>query len=182
MLYRTQCPVCNACEPLRIPVDRFQPSASQRRVWRRNEGKLTVDVGTPELSWERLQMYNRHKQDRGLAQDQASLNAYGYRTWLVESCADTRELRYSLDGRLIAISILDFGRTSVSSVYHYFDPEHARLSVGVYSVLKELELARTWGYRWYYLGFFVKDCSRLNYKATYFPHQRKADGAWREFA
>ena len=181
MLYRTQCPACTACEPLRVPVARFRATPSQRRVWRRNEGVVAVEVGKPELSWERLRLYNRHKLERGLATRDEPLGAQGYRNWLVDTCTDTREVRYRVDGKLVAVSIVDFGRRSASSVYHYFDPDEARRSLGVYSVLKELALCAEAGLEWYYLGFYVEDCRHLAYKAAYWPHQRLVAGAWQEF-
>lgn len=182
MLYRTQCPDCTACEPLRVPVARFQPSASQRRVWRRNEGELRVELGPPELSWDRLVLYNRHKHERGLSRSDEPMSPQGYKLWLVDSCTRTEEVRYYDGDRLIAVSVLDFGAVGASSVYHYFDPDEARRSLGVYSVLKEIELCRALGLDWYYLGYFVRDCRHLAYKATYWPHQRFADGRWWEFA
>lgn len=181
MVYRTQCPTCTSCEPLRVPVRRFRPTASQRRVLRRNEGQVRMEIGAPELTWERLQMYNRHKRERGLAQGDEPLTAIGYRTWLMDTCTDTREIRYVVGGKLAAVSILDFGRSSASSVYHYFDPDQGRRSLGVYSALKEIELCGLLGLEWYYLGFYVAKCDRLNYKATYWPHQRRVDGRWVDF-
>ena len=118
----------------------------------------------------------------GLSRTEEPLGATAYRAWLVDTCVDTREVRYSVDDRLIAISILDFGRTSVSSVYHYFDPDESRRSLGVYSALAEIAWCNALGIEWYYLGYYVADCPRLSYKGTYFPHQRKVDGQWQEFA
>jgi arginine-tRNA-protein transferase len=182
MLYRTQCPACVACQPLRVPVARFAPTASQRRALRRNQDDIHMEVGVPELSWDRLNLYNRHKHERGLARRDEPLGATGYRAWLVDTCVDTREVRYFLGKKLVGVSILDVGKTSASSVYHYFDPDESRRSLGVYSVLREIAWCAEAGVEWYYLGFYVRDCSRLSYKSTYFPHQRRVDGAWQEFA
>ena len=33
MLYRTGCPNCKACEPIRVPVRTFQMRKSQKRTW-----------------------------------------------------------------------------------------------------------------------------------------------------
>lgn len=181
MLYRTRCPTCTACEALRVPVARFQPTRSQLRAWKKNEGAITLEMGKPALSWEHLALYNRHKIERGLSKNDEPLGAQGYRNWLVDTCTDTREVRYRLDGKLVAVSIIDFGATSASSVYHYFDPDISSRSMGVYSVMKELELCAQAGIEWYYLGFFVSDCRHLAYKATYWPHQRRIQGTWQEF-
>ncbi|MDP2308022.1 MAG: arginyltransferase [Pseudomonadota bacterium] len=178
MVYRTQCPACTACEPLRVSVARFEPSSSQRRTWRRNRADVHVEVGDPELSDERLALYNRHKMERGLARSDEPLGAAGYRAWLVDTCVHSKELRYYVGTRLIGVSILDIGRTSVSSVYHYFDPDEARRSLGVYSVLREIAWCEELGIEWYYLGLYVRDCVHLAYKGGYHPHQRRIAGEW----
>ncbi|MDP2314629.1 MAG: arginyltransferase [Pseudomonadota bacterium] len=178
MVYRTQCPACSACEPLRVSVPRFQATSSQRRTWRRNDGEVRLEVGIPELSEERLALYNRHKQERGLSRTDEPLGAVGYRAWLVDTCVDTRELRYYVGPKLVGVSILDIGRTSASSVYHYFDPDESRRSLGVYSVLREIAWCAEQGFEWYYLGLYVRDCAHLSYKAAYGPHQRRIAGVW----
>lgn len=181
MMYHTQCPACSACEPLRIPIARFQPSRSQRRVWARNEGEVRVEVGPPELTPERVDLYNRHKHQRGLTTRDEPLGDQAYKAWLVDSCTHTQEFRYYLAERLVAVSILDFGRVAASSVYHYFDPADSARSLGVYSILKELEVCGAAGFEWYYLGLFVEDCRHLAYKAGYWPHERRIAGAWQPF-
>jgi leucyl-tRNA---protein transferase len=182
VFYRPQCPSCLACEAIRVCVPRFVPTRSQRRAWKRNEGIVRVEIAPLALTDRHLDLYNRHKTQRSLAQNDEPTSEDGYRFFLHESCVDSREVRYLLDGELIAVSVLDFGRSSVSSVYHYFDPEHSSRSLGVYSVLKEIEICRALGVNWYYLGLYVEDCRHLNYKACYFPHQRRIDGQWQEFS
>jgi len=180
MLYRTRCPNCTACEPIRIPVDTFEVNKGQRRVLRRNED-LRMELGPPLLTEQHLELMNRHKLERGLSTLGVPLDAEQYRSWLVMSCVDTQEVRYFVGERLVAVSILDMGAESCSSVYHYFDPSEAQRSIGVYSVLQEIELCRARGIRWYYLGLYVADCTHLSYKANYYPHQRRIGGVWTTF-
>lgn len=181
LVYHPQCEGCAACECLRVPVDRFTPTRSQQRAWKRNEGVLRVEMSEPRLTTDHLTLYNRHKAERGLSRTGEALGAEAYRSWLVSTCTDTQEVRYLLDDRLVAVSILDFGRAAASSVYHYFDPDEGRRSIGVYSVLKEIELCARAGLSWYYLGYYVRDCRHLAYKATYWPHQRLEGGAWVDY-
>lgn len=181
LLYRPSCPACQACEAIRVPVRRFQPTRSQRRVWKRNEGEIEVIRTRPDVTAEHLALYNRHSRERALSLREDLATERDYRFFLVETCVDTWEVQYRVNGRMIAVSILDFGRTSVSAVYHYFDPDVSWRSMGVYSVLKEIELCADLGLEWYYLGLYVEDCRHLNYKATYWPHQRRRHGVWQEF-
>lgn len=178
--YRTTCPSCRACEPIRVPVARFGPSRSQRRAWRRN-ADVAVSVVRPTVTTRHLEIYNRHQFERGLARSTEETTLEEYATHLMQTCVETREVRYEVEGRLIAFSILDFAKGSASSVYHAFDPDESARSLGVFSVLKEIEICAARGLDWYYLGLYVGACKSLAYKAAYYPHERRIDGEWRAF-
>lgn len=179
-VFRTQCPFCTACEPVRVDVAAFTRSRSQRRVWKRNED-LRVELGVPELNRRRVALWNRHRAARGLLTEASRRDPVGYKEWLVDSCAPTTEVRYFEEDRLVAVSLLDLGHTSANSAYHYFDPREGWRSLGVYSVLWEIEMCRLRGIRWYYLGLWVRDCDALYYKTGYHPHERLIAGEWRRF-
>lgn len=177
MLYRTMCPSCSACEPLRVPVADFQPTRAQRRVLNKNKD-VTVEVGPAAFSAEKLELHRRHKQERGLDSGGPPLQREGYEGWFVHSCAQTVEMIYRVDGRMIGVGIVDLGERDASSVYFFFDPEEHRRSLGVFSVLMELAWLRAQGGRYLYLGLYVEDCRHLVYKAGYAPHERLRGGAW----
>lgn len=177
MVYRTRCPMCTACEPLRVSVPRFEPTSSQRRALRKNSD-LCLAISRPQVTDQHVALFNRHKMERGLSRTEEPMTAANYRAWLVDTCVDTWEFRYLAGDELVAVSILDIGRTSASSVYHYFSPDHARRSLGVYSVVREIAWCADQGLEWYYLGLYVSDCVHLAYKADYHPHQRRVRGVW----
>ena len=180
-VFRTECPFCQACEPVRIDVADFRMSKSQRRNWKRNEGELRVEMGPPALSRRRVMLWNRHRRLRGLLTSYSRRDPLGYHEWLVETCAPTVEVRYHEDDKLVGLSLLDLGRVSANSAYHYFDPAAARRAVGVYSVLKEIEFCKSMGIRYYYLGLWAADSEPLAYKASYYPHERLIRGEWKRF-
>jgi arginine-tRNA-protein transferase len=177
MLYRTACAPCRACEPLRILVDDFTPTRSQRRVWRRN-ADVTVETGPVTFTEEKLALFNRHKLERGLSESGTPLTRLGYTGWFVDACCPAVEMRYRVGTRLVAVGILDVGARDTSSVYFYFDPDEHKRSLGVFSVLVEMAWQKARGGRYHYLGLYVEDCAHLRYKATYFPHERLVGGAW----
>lgn len=184
-LYRTACPTCTACQGIRIPVAEFEPSKSQRRASNRWGEDWRIETGPATFTPEKLELFNRHKQARGLTGDDDSLmTPLGYVSWLVHSCFHTVEMRYFHEGRLVGVGIVDLGRTAASSVYFYFDPDEAlaRLSPGVFSVLQEIELCKRTGREHLYLGLYVEDCRHLAYKSSYHPHERLRDGDWRRVA
>ena len=135
LLYAPTCPTCSACEAIRLDVHDFQPSATQRRVFRRGEAALQTEVGRPATTGEKVELYNRHKLERGLLIGDGLVDADGYEQFLVESCADTIELAYRQAGRLIGVAIADRAADALSAVYCFYDPACAALSPGTYSIL-----------------------------------------------
>lgn len=180
MLYHTQCPFCSACEAIRIPVQSFKRSKSQRKVWNKGKG-IIVEIGKPICTYQKLQMYNKHKHLRKLAKDESRMGEEGYNGWFVRTCTKTQEFRYFYKEQLVGISILDFGEKDISSVYFFFDPEFSHLSLGTYSALYEIEWMKMRNMRYYYLGLYVESSQHLNYKGRYFPHERRQKGTWVQF-
>ncbi len=179
-VFRTECPFCRACEPVRIDVASFRPSRTHRRVLSRN-ADLRVELGPPVLTRRRVALWNRHRRGRGLLTEHSRRDPVGYHDWLVESCASTIEVRYLEGSRLVGVSILDLGANSVNSAYHYFDPGVAKRSLGVFSVLRELQFCAAAGIRWYYLGLWASDAQALRYKSSWYPHERLIAGTWTRF-
>jgi leucyl-tRNA---protein transferase len=178
LLYRTACPSCQACEPIRLDVEKFAPGRTQRRVLRRGEQELRTELGRLEPTLEKVALYNKHKFGRQLNTGEQPIDLEGYRAFLGESCCDTFELRYRLGRRLVAVAIVDRGEQSLSAVYCYFDPGLPTLGLGTYSILKQVELCKSWGLRWLYLGLFIGECSSMAYKARFLPHERLLGGRW----
>ncbi len=181
LLYHVACDTCSACEPIRLSPATFQPNKTQRRVFRRGAALFRVEVGPPEYSDERLALYNRHKFERGLARTDLPMTPDGYRSFLVERSCDAFEIRYFYEGKLVGIAVTDRGRTSLSAVYTFYDPSFERLSLGVFSVLTQVELCRQWGLSFMYLGLYIEGSEHMRYKGTYLPHERLIGGQWRTF-
>ncbi|MED5371480.1 MAG: arginyltransferase [Myxococcota bacterium] len=177
-LYRPSCPSCRECQGIRVPIADFKPSKSQRRIIRRN-ADLQVLAGAPVVDQEHLELFNKHKLLRDLADTPTS--AEHYRHWLVTTCTHTIETRYLLDGKLVGVGILDVGEKDASSVYFYFDPELERRSLGTFSVLAEISWLRQRGFEHYYLGLYVQGCAQLNYKSRFKPNERLINGNWERF-
>jgi arginine-tRNA-protein transferase len=181
VLYRTACPSCAACEPIRLDVSAFEPNRTQRRVFKRAERQIRVEVGSPVVDAQRVALYNKHKHGRGLSDGQPAIDAEGYRDFLVSTCCDSFEMRYQLGENLVGIAIVDRAADSLSAVYCYYDPSFPRLSLGCYSILKQLELCKSWGLTYLYLGLYIAECEAMVYKATFLPHQRLIAGSWVRF-
>ncbi|HEY3498788.1 MAG TPA: arginyltransferase [Polyangiaceae bacterium] len=178
-LYRTACPSCSACEPIRLDVNRFEPNRAQRRVLARGDREISLELGPPVLDPARVELYNRHKRLRGLGDGEIDLA--GYRQFLVMTCCDSFEIRYRVRNELVGVALADRSAHALSAVYCFYDPAYERLGLGTYSILKQVELCRSWGLSHLYLGLYIGDCERMRYKARFFPHERLLGGNWAPF-
>jgi arginine-tRNA-protein transferase len=181
LVYRTECPSCDACEPIRIAVREYRPSKTERRVFRRGQREIRTELGKVESDEHRAALYNRHKLLRGLSHDGGPISAAGYAAVLADSCCDSFELRYHVGGELVGVAIVDRGERALSAVYCYYDPTFSGLSLGVYSILYQLELCRRWGLSHLYLGLTIEGCKAMAYKRRYLPHERLIGGQWQRF-
>ncbi len=182
LFYRTQCPNCKACEPLRIDVNKFSPNRSQRRVWKRGTEQLRTVMALPQVDAERVRLFNLHRRTRRLDHGNPPVGEGEYRRFLLDAPCDVIEVSLWREERLVAVSITDVGHQGLSAVYCFYDPNEERLSPGTLAILMQVELARQLGCQWLYLGLYVAANRHLNYKAGYLPHQRRQADRWAEFS
>ncbi len=182
VFYRPECPRCQRCEAIRLPVEDYVMSRSDKRVLRRGDAALTREVTRPRATAAHLALYEKHKRGRGLAREGAAPTGMsGYRGFLVDRCCDTLELSYSIDGALVGVAIADVGAIAMSAVYCSWDPDHADLAIGRYSILKQIELCRERGITYLYLGLYIADNAHMVYKGRFLPHERRVEGTWRRY-
>lgn len=177
LIYRPVCKDCRECVPLRVPVERFAPSRSQRRVLRRNVD-VHLEIGRPRCDEEKQRIFAAYladQHDQAEPADREELEAFLY-----QSPTDTLEMVYRVQERIVAVGMVDRCPASLSSVYFFFDPAERRRSLGVLGALCEIGQCAKWGLPYWYVGYYVKDCRQMNYKAAYRPFELLGeDGVWR---
>ncbi len=176
LVYRPVCADCRECVPLRVPTASFVPSRSQQRAVKRN-GDVTMSIGEPTRSDEKWAMYVAYlkfQHDGKMGERREDFERFLY-----ESPTRTIELELRIAGRLVGVSIVDECPNCWSSVYFYFDPAESRRSLGVFSAILEIEACRDRNVPYWYAGFYIRDCKRMNYKAAYRPYELLGpDGVW----
>ena len=138
-IYRPVCDSCRECRPIRVAIDRFRLSKSQRRLLRKNED-IEVRLVKPRFTRDKHRMYidylaAQHGRVRGEPEEELP-------TALYRSCVRTREFEYRLAGRVVACGIVDVCSRSLSTVYAYYDPDFASRSLGTFSAIQEILYCR----------------------------------------
>lgn len=176
-VYRPHCGPCQACVPVRVQVDEFQPRRSQRRAWRRNED-LSVHRCPPLFDDEHFALYRHYvgARHRGGSMDNPTPGRY--MEFLTSVWSETDFYEFRLRDRLLAVAVADRLRDGLSAVYTFFDTGFPERSLGVHAVLWQIQEARRLGLHWVYLGYWIADSPKMAYKAEFRPQQHLVGGRW----
>lgn len=176
-IYRPQCPGCQACIPVRVPVDRFRPNRIQRRTWRCNED-LQVRSVRPTGQSEHFALYRRYisARHRGGTMDHDDPEAF--LAFLTARWVETLFFEFRLAEALLAVAVVDRLEDSLSAVYTFFDPGRSQRSLGRYAILYEIATAKDLGLRWLYLGYWIRNCRKMSYKDEFQPLETYSQGRW----
>lgn len=176
-IYRPHCTHCNACTPARIPIDGFEPRRGQKRIWQRNQDLRVIN--TDDIDDDAaFDLYHRYISLRHSDGDMYPPEREQYQAFLNSVWDCTRYFRFYDKGRLIAVAVVDKLEDGLSAIYTFFDPQADKRSLGVYAILWEVEQAREMGLDYLYLGYWIRDCQKMSYKADYRPLQVYVNSRW----
>ncbi len=172
LYFRPACTPCGECVSLRVPVSTFTGTDSQRRALRRSR-RFRRTFGKPIVDDERLALYRAWHAAREDVRgwEPSELDAEGYAMQFAFPHPAIHELALYDGDRLVLVGLWDVAPRGMSAIYCFFDPEYARLSLGVANVMNGLELAREREIPFVYLGFRVLGCESLRYKDAFRPHE-----------
>jgi len=170
--FRPRCARCQECVSIRVPIATFRATKSQRRAWRKC-GHLRVAIGVPQADAARWTLFRAwhtmRERTRGWKATEMSQREYALTFCTPNACA--REMAYFDGDRLVAVGLVDLTPNAVSSIYFFYHPDVSACSLGVASVLFEIEWARRMGCSHLYLGYRISACPSTAYKAQYGPHE-----------
>jgi arginine-tRNA-protein transferase len=179
-VYRPYCDTCRACVPVRLVVDEFEPNRSQRRAWKRHDG-MSARLLPLQYREEHYALYRRYQMARHAGGGMADDDPAQYAEFILKSGVESWLAEFREGEVLKMVSLIDRLGDGLSAVYTFYEPEEEKACYGVYNVLWQVDLARRLGLKYVYLGYWIRDCRKMSYKAAYHPLQALVDGVWLPF-
>lgn len=176
-VYRPQCAQCSQCVPVRVPVAQFKPNRSQKRCLQKNR-QTTAIIKPAVFEQAHYDLYLRYQNQRHAEGNMANTSPDEYIKFLGSSWCNTQFIEFFCADELAAVAIVDRLDDALSAVYTFFDPQFSSYSLGVYAVLWQIQQAQNQGLEWLYLGFWIADCRKMNYKDQYRPLQGFIGQQW----
>ena len=166
IVYRPDCATCQLCRPVRIPVDTFKPNRAQRRCLQRN-ANIDIRVCPAERTDEQFSLYRKYLASRHVDGGMDRHNETDFDQFLISDWTDTKFLEMRDNGKLIGVAVTDRVPDALSAVYTFFDPEYSKNSPGTFGILKQIELARDEGRPYLYLGYWIANHPKMDYKKNF---------------
>jgi arginine-tRNA-protein transferase len=180
-VYRPHCPTCKSCIATRIPVEQFQPNRSQTRCLRRNQSsdtEIKARAMKPSFVDEHFTLYRKYMAARHTGGGMDNPSEDKYMEFLTSTWSNTEFVEFRLKKQLVAVAAIDVLPHGLSSVYTFFEPDLAGLSLGRFALLWQINEAQRRHLAHLYLGYWIQDCQKMLYKQEYRPIECYLHNRW----
>ncbi|MGI9323393.1 MAG: arginyltransferase [Pseudomonadales bacterium] len=178
-IYRPYCQTCSACIPVRVAVADFAPKRRQQRIAKKNRD-LRVSREQPSMNNENFALYRYYINKRHADGDMHPASRDQFDAFLVDGRPEASFYNFRKEEKLLAVAVADELQDGLSAIYTFFDPSLPQRSLGVYAILWLLEYVQEQGLDYLYLGYWIRQCRKMNYKTDFQPFQLLINNEWLE--
>jgi arginyl-tRNA--protein-N-Asp/Glu arginylyltransferase len=180
--YRPHCEQCMACVSVRVRLSDFIASRSQKRAFKQHQNLIT-SIMPIEFVAEHYTLYAayqraRHSVEKNVESKPDADDAEQYRNFLCQTNVESVMVEFRENGELTMVSVIDIVEDGISAVYTFYDTANTKASFGTYNVLWQIEWAKTLKLPFLYLGYWIKDSQKMEYKQNFKPLEKLIDGEW----
>jgi leucyl-tRNA---protein transferase len=176
-LYKPDCRSCQSCIATRIPINEFKLSRRFRRVQQKNQD-ISFELNRAKYRDKDYRLFERYIEQRHHDGDMYPASPSSYGDFLAMDTDFSFHIRYFIEERLIGVAVTDQLLSGLSAIYTFFDPDLNQRSLGVFSVLTQINICRSLNLPYLYLGYWVPGCAKMNYKTDYKPIELLINNQW----
>lgn len=173
MHFVPECKTCTKCVSMRIDVENYKFSKSEKRVISKNKD-TKLFIRPPSITMEHLNLYDKYHKFMNEKKDwpYSPIEPNEYIKSYVDAKEEyAKEFLYVRDDKLIGVALVDVLPKSISAIYCYYDHDYQDLSIGKFSVLAQIKIAKEMKIPYIYLGYWIKDHYSMGYKESYNPFE-----------
>ena len=180
IVYKPDCKNCSECIPIRIDASKFEFSRQYKRILSKNSeinSKIVKLTGTSE----QYDLFNKYQKARHKDGNMSSMQLFDYKSMIEDSPVETSIIEYrNSNGVLFGVSLTDRLFDGYSMVYSFFDPDEINKSPGNFMILDHIKRAKADSLSFIYLGYYIKNCSKMSYKKKFQPLEVFFNQEWNE--
>lgn len=165
-IIRPNCANCTACQSYRVNAEQFELTRRYRRNLKQNQD-LTYQIEPSSAINQYQPLYHRYQAQRH--PETTSQHTVDDLEGFTADFANTVLGVARLADEVVAVMVIDNCRSTLSAVYTFYDPDLNKRGLGSYMILQLIRLAQSRQYAYVYLGYYVADCQKLNYKVNFTP-------------
>lgn len=148
---------------IRINLAQHEWTKSLRKLLNKNNKNFTYIIRPLQVTAEKNALYAKHK-----VRFKGDTSSYTLEHFLYDMRKDaffnSYEINIYHNKILVAFSIFDIGQDSIASILGVFEQEYQKYSLGIYTMLLEVEYAKQNQFTYYYPGYVTDVDSPFNYK------------------
>ena len=180
-VYTPYCKKCHDCIPIRLNVQKFVLSRSQKRCQKKNKS-IIVEAKEAVYDEAQYQLYADYVTSRHPGGGMDEPDNDKYLDFLTSQWSNTVFFEFQEDDKPIGVAVTDIVEDGLSAVYTFFNPapDCQKRSPGVFSILWQIGEAQRLGLSWLYLGYWIKECNKMSYKDNYQPLEYYYNHCWND--
>lgn len=175
MFFAPFCDYCQQCISIRQIVRDFKPSQNQKKIINKNK-RLTIHIGIPTYHHSKIELYDKYHLNmhikKGWEYNKITKEQY-FNMFVNGRLSFGKEIEYYIDDKLVGVAFVDIlkSQKAMSSGYFFYDHDYSHLSLGTFSILKQLEIAKMLDLRYFYPGYWIINHHSLGYKERFKPFE-----------
>ena len=178
IIYRPNCQRCTQCRSVRILVENYSFSKSEKRILSKNRNIKRYQCA-PLATEDQYELFSKYLHQRHHGGGMSEMDSFEFSAMIEESNVHTKLYEYyDRNDKLIAVSITDIISDGLSMVYSFFDVDFPKKSLGKFMILDHIRIAKEIGLKHLYLGYLIEDSPKMRYKAQFSPLEYFANGKW----
>ena len=179
-MYRPSCNSCNDCQSYRINLDNFNMTKSLKRVNKKNlNNKINLKNNIAKKEY--FKLFSKYQNERHTGSSMSLMTYEEFQSMIETSPINTQILEFRTPyNKLIGVMLFDYQKDGLSAVYSFYDLDYQKDSLGSFMILELIKYSKKLNLDFVYLGYYIKNATRMNYKLKFKQGELYSEGKWKK--